>query len=210
MRTVLLTSSGSFVTDSGIKLLGKTLPELALTYITTAAKGVADKSYMERRRQRMRELAFNFHEFDIEDKKENEIKEELVNKEAVYIEGGNTFYLLKHIRESGFGAVIRKFVLQGKLIYIGSSAGAYVACPTVEMAAWKHQDKYDHCGITDFSGLSLVPFLVTVHYIPSYKEVIQDHINHSAHQLRILTDEQALLVQDNKITLLGSQDEVKL
>ncbi len=208
--TILITSSGSFITNSDIKLLGKPLSELSLTYITTAAKGVIDISYMERRRQRMRELCFNFHEFDIEDKKEIEIREELINKEAVYVEGGNTFYLLKCIRESGFDAVIRELVLQGKLIYIGSSAGAYVACPTIEMAAWEHQDKYDHYGITDFGGLSLVPFIVTVHYNPTYKEIIKKEITNSFYPVKVLTDEQALLVQDDKITLLGNQDEIIL
>lgn len=207
MSIILLASSGQFITESGVKLSGKLLPEIALSYITTASRGVKDKAYVVSRRLRMQELKFNFHEFDIEGKHESEVRAELADKGAVYVEGGNTFYLLKCMRKSGFDRVVVDLVAQG-LIYIGSSAGAYVACPTIEMATWRHQDKYDRGGITDFAGLGLVPFLVTVHYQPEYLSSISAGVGAARLSVRVLTDTQALLVEDDKVSLLGSGAEV--
>ena len=96
----------------------------------------------------------------------------------IYVCGGNTFYLLYKIQESGFDKIIKQFVESGKL-YFGVSAGSYVVCPTIEMAYWKHPDRND-VGLEDLTGLSIVPFLITVHFEPKYTQDIKKSIDSAA------------------------------
>ncbi|KAA0680119.1 hypothetical protein DTW90_37385 [Neorhizobium sp. P12A] len=54
--------------------------------------------------------------------------------QGIYISGGNTFFLLKHLKRTGFFDMIRDAVLAGKLVYMGSSAGSVVATPDIGYA----------------------------------------------------------------------------
>ena len=107
MRTILLTSSGKFVTDGDMSFLGKPINKMKMAYITTAFKGVRDISYMNERKRRMTGLNYDFEEIDLDGEDEKELMRILSNKEIIYVEGGNTFYLLKAVRESGFDKVIK-------------------------------------------------------------------------------------------------------
>lgn len=209
MKTILLTSSGTFTTDKKLEFLSKPLNEMKMAWVITASKGVDDTSYIQRHKQRMDELGFDYEEIDIEGKNEKELREILNDKEVVFVEGGNTFYLLKCVRESGFDKVIKELIEKG-VIYIGASAGSYIACPTIEMATWRHQDEYDRCGVTNFTGLNLVSFLVIAHYAEEYKEIIKEGISKTKYPVRILTDDQALLVRDDEVELVGKGPEIKL
>lgn len=209
MQTLVLTSSGKFVTEGDLSFLPKPISRMKIAYTITASKGVEGISYMEIRRQRMVELGYDFEEIDIDGKNEQELRNMLQGKELIYVEGGNTFYLLKVVRQSGFGRIIKDLLAQG-VVYIGSSAGTYIACPTVEVAAWKHLHDYDHCGITDFTALNLVPFLVVAHYKIEHKELLKEKIKSVNYHVKILTDDQAILVQDGKTKLLGKGEEMSL
>ena len=60
-------------------------------------------------------------------------------------------------------------------------------------------------------GLNLVPFDIFVHYQPEHAEIIKQQIKNPkkrARQLRILTDEQAILVQGKEIDLIGQGEAV--
>jgi len=210
MKTLLLTSSGKFITtEQGMNVFSKPLNKMKMAYITTASNGVEDKSYIEQHKVKMEELKFDFEEVDIQGKNKEYLIKILQDKEVIYVEGGNTFYLLKAVKESGFDKMVKELVSQG-MVYIGSSAGSYICCPTIEMATWKHQDRFNHCGLEDLTALNLVPFLITAHYEIKYKEVVKRGIAKTKYPVKILTDRQALLVQDNQVRLIGEDKEVNL
>ena len=190
-------------------MFDKPLKNMRMVYIMTASKGVEDLEYLDRAKKIFKTNEYDYEELDIEGKNEEWLRKYLKNFKVVYVQGGNTYYLLKAIRESGFDKVIKELISQG-FIYIGSSAGAFVACPTIEMAGYKHHDKYNHFGVTDLTGLNLVPFLVSVHYSPEYKEILHEIIASAKYPVRILTDEQAILVKDGKEQLFGSGEEAKV
>ncbi|NCB20348.1 MAG: hypothetical protein EOM88_00275 [Clostridia bacterium] len=210
MKTLLLLSSGRFLNNDLSEYIGKSLKDLKIVHIINASKGkgVSDLSYLDRVREVFRQNNCYFEDLDLDGKNEDELRVILKKFDGVFVNGGSTFYLLKSIRESGFDKVIKELLPQG-FIYIGASAGSYVACPTIEMALWKHQDKYDHCGLTDLTGMNLVPFLVSAHYIPEFHDLLKDKTTKNTLSTRILTDKHAILVTDNEIKLLGGE-EVKL
>lgn len=158
MRKLLLLSSLRNVIQGNLPpVLGKPFNEFKAVHVINASKGVSDLNYFERNKAFFRENGWNVEERDLDEKNEDDLRLILKDKELVYVEGGNTFCLLKSIRESGFDVVIRELLPKG-LIYMGASAGSYVACPTIEMATWK-QEK-NRFGVIDVTAMNLVPFLL--------------------------------------------------
>ncbi len=190
------------------KILPKPANQIKLAHIITASKVEDDLSYLNRERQELINAGFHVEEIDIEGKSEPQLKKLLEDKDIIYVQGGNTFYLLKYVKESGFDKVIKDLVDKG-IIYIGVSAGSYIACPTIEMANWKHPEDKNIVGLTDLTGLNLVPFLLSVHYKPEYEEILKKEISATKYVVKILTDEQAILVRNGKIILVGKGKEIK-
>ena len=209
MKTLLLASSGSFVTTKALDMFSEPLNKMKMAWITTASKGVDDLSYLKKHRQKMDELGFNYQEIDIEGKNKEELEEMLKDKEVIHVEGGNTFYLLKCVRESGFDKVVKDLIDKG-IPYIGTSAGSYICCPTIEMATWKHKDEYDRYGIIDYTGLNLVPFLMFVHYVSEYREILKEKISETKYPVKILNDDQAIFVRGESVELVGEDSEIIL
>jgi dipeptidase E len=80
--------------------------------------------------------------------------------ELVIVGGGNTFQLLKECRERGFLEAIRSRVAAGKTRYLGWSAGANLACPTVKTT--------NDMPIVDpgsLEALGLIAFQINPHYV---------------------------------------------
>jgi dipeptidase E len=152
---------------------------------------------------------YNFHEFDIENKSQKQIKNFLKDKNAVWVEGGNTFYLLKACRQSGFDQVITDLVKNNKIIYIGTSAGSYIACPTIEVSTWKRPgEEKPRFGITDLRAMNLVPFLIKAHYKEIDRPLLKEKIKNCRYPAKILKDGQAILVENGNYKLTGKEGEM--
>lgn len=204
--TIVLLSSMTALEQVPVRDLGTPLSRLRVAYISTAANGEEDRSYLNVTRNYLGVHCSEFREFDLDHLTQDELRRELPSLDAILVEGGNTFYLLNAIRKSGFAQVVHEALEQGR-IYIGISAGAYVACPTVEMATWKKSLSPSRFGVTDFTAMSLVPFLVVAHYHPQFAEDIAEGAARSQWPVRILTDEQALVVKEGKAVFVGEGRE---
>ncbi len=82
----------------------------------------------------------------------------LKNAGAIIVGGGNTFALLSRLQEEDLLAAIRQKVLTGTP-YIGWSAGANLACPTIKTT--------NDMPITEpaaFEALNLIAFQINPHY----------------------------------------------
>lgn len=210
MKKLLLSSYANFVIEKGLKLLFDDVSKIKLAYITTAAKGTRNKEYVQRHKEMLEKAGCNFEELDIEGKNENSLRELLKDKNAIWVEGGNTFYLLKAIRESGFDIVVKELVEKG-VYYIGSSAGSYVACPTIEMVTWKKPgEEKDNFEVTNFIAMNFVPFLIKAHYEPKKRDVMKEKISQTKYQTKVLKDGQAILVEGDNYKLVGEGEEIIL
>ncbi|PJA53320.1 hypothetical protein CO166_02285 [Candidatus Roizmanbacteria bacterium CG_4_9_14_3_um_filter_36_11] len=198
---LLLTSAGMNVKDEIVNMLPKPTNQIRLAHIITASKPELNKNYLMKDKDGMKDLGFDVEDIDIEGKNQMELREIFKDKEIIYVQGGNAFYLLKAVKESGFDQVVKDLINQGK-IYIGVSAGSYIACPTIEQAKWKHQDR-NHCGLTDLKALNLVPFLITAHFEEKYRPVIEQAAKACRYPIVALNDTQAILIEDEKYKLVG-------
>lgn len=207
---LILTSAGlkvDVVKGEVLKILPKPAHELKLAHVITASNVAPDTDFVKRDKSALIDAGFQVIDINIENKSENELFEALKDFDIIYVQGGNGFYLLKHVRESGFENVVRKLLEQGKW-YIGVSAGAYICCPTIEMHTWKREPDNMY-GLTDLKAMNLVPFLVSVHYNrEKYKELLCAKIPTASCPVRILTDEQAFYINDGTVTLLGQEPEI--
>ena len=195
--------------DEILKLLQKPAYDVTVAFITTASKPQENQDYLNIDLQIMREeLRFNVEEVDIDGKKEKEVMKLLELKDIIFVEGGNTFYLLKAMRACNFEKVIRKLLKLGK-VYIGVSAGTIVAGKTIKTAGWFGDENL--VKLRDLKGLNLVPFDIFPHYQPEYAEIIKQKMKSPRKRrkkLRIITDDHGILVQGKEIDLIGDGEAV--
>ena len=86
--------------------------------------------------------------------------ETISHADAIYVGGGNSFLLAKELHEGGLIAPIRERVLSGAP-YLGVSAGANVACPTMMTT-----NDMPIVLPPSFESLGIVPFQINPHYHP--------------------------------------------
>ena len=86
---------------------------------------------------------------------------ELEKMEGIYVGGGNTFSLVQKLHEKEVIEVIRRKVLNNGIPYAGVSAGANVACPTMQTTNDMPIDL-----VPSFETFGIVPFQINPHYHP--------------------------------------------
>lgn len=118
--------------------------------------GVTDSwdAYAERVRERFAEMGFevcSLHEAA-------DPIHAVLTANSVVVGGGNTFHLLTHLYRAGLLDVIRERVDAG-VPYIGWSAGAVVACPTIRTT-----NDMPIVEPPSLDALRLVPFQINAHF----------------------------------------------
>ncbi len=202
MSTIILASSGQFITGKNLnKYLPKKLKDCKIAFIITASKKARHLEYMARHRERMNKLKLNYTEMDIAKKTKTQLKKMLAGYDIILMGGGNTCYLLKCVRESEFAEVAKKLITKG-VVYIGTSAGSYITCPSIVMATSVAKDGKRY-RITDLTGMNFVPFLVKAHYTPDQLTRLKKQAADWPRPIYLLTDEQALVVKNGTVKFIG-------
>lgn len=124
-------------------------------FIPYAAVTFSYDAYEEKVSERFREIGHDIvsiHHFD-------DPLNAVLSARAIVIGGGNTWKLLKTIRDNNLINAIREKVLAGTP-YIGWSAGSNVACPTIRTTNDMPVVEPD-----SFSSFNLIPFQINPHYL---------------------------------------------
>lgn len=141
---------------------------------------------------------------EVSDKSFDEVTQSLEAHDIVYVGGGNTFYLLEKLNNCDFSKALGPFFEKGGL-YIGSSAGAVVACPDIEFI--KPMDEPEVVNLTSYQGLNLinlpiiVPHMDHKGYSAAAAQIIST-LSHAGQQSYNLLDNQAVYVADDHIEML--------
>ncbi len=210
---LLLTANGltPAIVQAFKQVYKKPFEQSSVGFITTAAFGEEDGpewnaiAWLEKHREQLREQKItDIENIDLKEVNEYELEEKLLSKDILYINGGNTFYLLYWVRKRKLENLLRIFLQRGR-VYIGVSAGSIIACPTIESAGWEPADK-NAVNLTDLKGLNLVPFLIHPHFKDIQKEQIQNHASYTKYPIVGLTNKQAILIDDKRIQLIGENN----
>lgn len=203
MKKLYLTSLGI---DAMSNILPKPPTQMKVAFIPTAADPYTDKWFMEADIKKLNDMRFQLTLVDLKDKDEDQLRKSLQPMDMVYVCGGNSFYLLEKIYESGFDKVIKEFIEKG-VIYAGASAGAVVAGPTIEPLA-SLDDPNKAPRLKTMKGLGFVDFVILPHfgkekYLAKYNHIIELYSNRNF-ELKTLTDHQAIIVEGDQFRIIDT------
>lgn len=194
---LLLTSAGFLnkeVSDTFLRLLNKPTRQIHLIFIPTASRTEHELKYVEASRQELADLGItNITTLNLDRKI---TADEINGADVIYVCGGNTFYLLQKIRESGLDQLLPSF--DG--LYVGVSAGSIVVGPNIEVSGpW---DK-NGVNLSDTTGMKIVNFAAIPHYQRKDQTVVEDLKNRADYEIMELTDNQAVLVENDEKKIIG-------
>lgn len=132
------------------------------------------------------------------------------NAESIAVGGGNTFHLVAEMHNTGIMQAIKEKAVKGTP-YMGWSAGSNVTCPTLMTT-----NDMPIIEPASFKCTGLVPFQINPHYLDANPEghggeTRQQRIEEFLvvnRDMKVLGLREAslLLVEGNKMTLVGSRD----
>ena len=168
--------------------------------IPTAAFGQGKELYPQEDTEPFTDRGASLTVFDIAGKSKEDVVKEVKKADVIYLRGGSPFYLLKQAKLCEFSDVLSTHFSEG--VYIGTSSGAIIL--THDISYWVQYSKNAPDLNADLQGLgkidfNFVPHAKTKNVVSAYEK----NCKKGAHkQTFVLSDNQALLVQNNHIRLL--------
>jgi len=129
--------------------------KVSALFIPYAAVTFSNDEYEEKVRTRFREVGhdvISIHHF-------SDPAKAVMEAAAIVVGGGNTWMLLKCMREKKLIDPVRKKVISGTP-YIGWSAGSNLACPTIMTT-----NDMPVTAPSSFKAFNLIPFQINPHYL---------------------------------------------
>lgn len=197
---MLLTSAGFENPKIGeifLKLINKPSSEIKILFIPTASRTDEELFYVDKSKRELLDLGIKKENIYVYNLDKNISEEELNKINALYVCGGNTFYLLHKIRESNFGEKIKEMVKNG-IVYCGASAGSILLGPDIRISGIEGND----IGIKDFTGLNLTDKIISPHYDKGEEEIVSKFEKETGQKIIRLTNRQALLIERNKSKII--------
>ncbi|GIT81591.1 putative peptidase [Leifsonia sp. LS1] len=205
MRLLLLSLGVSAIPAFLREALGRA-DRIRVGYVPDAALAYDGAPFVDAERAALTGLGYDVETLRLSGTPLAEVEAALDRVDALYVAGGNTFSLLHALRSAGADRVIVGRVRAG-LPYIGLSAGSVVAGPTIAPIA-PMDDATEAPGLTDLRGLGLVDVVVVPHADGvSYPAAVIDRVVAEfgqAHPLRLLVDDEALIVDDEGMRVVAS------
>lgn len=184
-----------------LRMVGKPISTIRVMFIPTASAKESEED-----REFMRESRNTYIEMGVVPAHIKNVEldhpitvEELAQYDVIHVDGGNTFYLLQKIRETGFEKAIKEYLSRNKGVYVGMSAGTIVAGPSIEIAI--PFDDPAEGNITDMKGMGLVSVAYSPHFQRKDPRHIQAYIDKKEYPVRTLRDGEGVLYSE-----LGSKE----
>lgn len=174
-------------------------PNSNIGFIATASELEENRDYMYQDREDLAQMNYKIIDIDISKESKQDILKKFKLVDSIFVAGGNSFYLLQQLKVKNVLQELKEFA--NNKIYIGSSAGACIVCPSIEYAQ-KLDDKAQAPLLKDYKAMDLVDFYILPHYKSKDKytklvnEIEKEYKNY---KFLKLSDNQAIVV-DNKNT----------
>ncbi len=184
------TNAGEAYLEYPMKEIQRFLGEKKVTgiFLPYAGVTISYDDYAARVRSRFNEIG---HDIKSIHEMKDPVKA-IENAEAIIVGGGNTFHLLKMIRDNGLIEPVRKKIKDGTP-YIGWSAGSNMACPTI-----KTTNDMPIVEPDSFEAFHFVDFQINPHYLDK---------NPDGHAGETREDRiSEFLVANPKVTVLGLRE----
>ncbi len=151
----------------------------------------------------------DFDYLDLDEQFKHEDLLRLAEYDVIYLSGGNTFYFLNRIKQTGADIKLREFAeLPGKVL-VGVSAGSMILTPTIMNTVIQHQiigdfKELNTTGLSDFSGLGLVNFEFIPHFSQENKGAMASrYLPQTTNTVYGCPDGSGIIVKENEIGLFG-------
>ena len=174
-------------------------------FIPTAANVEEYRDYVDEAKEAFAKMGFTLQILDVSKASEAEAKAKIGAAQVLYVSGGNTFYLLCELKKKGLAGLIADRVRSGELVYVGESAGAMIAAPSVEYASMMDDASGSEL-VAAQTGLDLVKFYPVVHYgeepfVQSTAEILKAYGGKL--NLTPINNAEAIAVHGDKFEILG-------
>ena len=136
-------------------------PNSNIGFIATASELEENRDYMYQDREDLAKMNYKVIEIDISKESKQDILKKFKIVDSIFVAGGNSFYLLQQLINKDVLQELKEFA--NNKIYIGSSAGACIACPSIEYAQ-KLDQKAQAPLLSNYKAMNLVEFYILPHY----------------------------------------------
>lgn len=116
----------------------------------------------------------------------------------IYVCGGNTFTLLKLIKDCNFDKAMIDYINKG-IIYIGRSAGTHLLTKNIE-----HILDFDenYIGLENYDALNLFDGIIFCHYTNERKEHYLRALSKKDYTVYKITDEELIIVDNKEVKII--------
>ena len=190
MKKLFLTSDGFTNNKIGqrfLELLDDEVSKIRVLFIPTASRYEDELQYVKKSEDELISLGISKENITWLDVDSLENVGKLENYDVVYVCGGNTFFLMKKMIDTGLDKKLIDIINLGKL-YVGVSAGSIIAGPDISIAG--PFDEND-CNLQSMTGLKLTEKVTSPHYQAKEKQIIDDFKNKLPYEVIELCDGQA-------------------
>jgi dipeptidase E len=186
--------------------LSRVLPadpaDLRTVFVPTAGRPYPAAPWLEKRREWLRGNDFRIEDLDLAEATTRQVRQVMKDVDLVYVEGGNTYFLLHHMRRVGFLELLGEV----EITYAGASAGAIVLCPDIGYIG-DLDDRSAALDLTDTTGAGFVDFAVLPHADDPKVKPTVDQISRDwnrPERLVVLNDDQAVVVDGVVVEIVPS------
>jgi dipeptidase E len=201
---LLLTSGGlrnKTLVNEFLKLVNKPAEEIKVAFIPTAMNTEpGEKNWVIDQLLSLRNIGISQLDLmDVSAVSKDVWLPRLEASDVIFVNGGNTTHLMKSFNESGLTEEI--LGLLESRVYVGVSAGSYVATPDIRF----NSDNVDLV----LDGLNLVDFGLQVHMnnpefpIAKSVEAVRERVKGCPYTVYGLDDQMAMLIDGDKVQVVG-------
>ena len=194
MKKTILSSHGFKKNITLRKKIFELLPvkskKLSVVIITTASDEWKEKNKNAViAKQEFENMGFKEVDFlDVEFENPDILK----NYDVIFINGGNPFYLLFHLKKSGADKIIKELI-EKEVVVIGVSGGGLVLGPNIDIVNY-FDKKSNIVNLRDLSGLSVTDVIIYPHYTEDVEDKIKEFEAEFNCKVKRLDDRQSIVV----------------